>query len=532
MEPFLELSPGLMAIADLSSRVIDASRSWARLGWDRGDLIGTLLLDLVHPDDAVAAKSALADMVTSGDAVSFGLRVRSRDGSYRWIQGNAAVDVASCRLYLTGDDISDRKALEDQLMARVQLEELVASVAAGLIGADLTGTTEVEDAIECGLGRIASALGADGAYFLRDARRARDVVFVEWAADRPGHRNADRIPMSAEAQRWWAAQLAEGAPLVIEDVRALGPESAEAGEVLGRLDVRSIVLVPLHKHRHFTGFVGLVTASPRRFSDDVAALLRVAGESFMGVLGQADATAALLDARRELEQRNADLERSNEDLERFAYAAAHDLKAPLARIEMALGALPGGGETADELLGVARRGATRMRQLIEDLLTYAAVGAGPRVSTPVDLDALLTEVLSDLAPAIEAAGVRIERSALPTLPGERPLLGQLLQNLVSNSVKFVRPEVDSVVRIDGDDAGDGVRITVSDNGIGIDRAQRAEVFGVFTRLHHDDRYPGSGIGLATCAKVVSHHGGRIWVEDGLDGGAAVHVWLPRERRGR
>jgi PAS domain S-box-containing protein len=529
MERFFELSVGFMAITDLSSRVIQASRSWSRIGWDPEVLTGTLLLDLVHPDERAAAEAQLADLAREARPTSFGLRLRQGDGTYLWVQGNAAVDVANERIYLTGADISDRKALEEQLLARIQLEELVASVAASLLRADLAGQEEVEDAIERGLGLIASALGADGAYFLRDARRTRDVVFVEWAADRPGHRNADRIPMSPEAQRWWSEQMAGGRPVIIEDVEALGPEAADTVQVLRRMGVQSIVLVPLQQHRHFTGFMGLVTKRSRRFSEDVAALLRVTGETFMGVLGQADATAALLDARRELEQRNADLERSNEDLERFAYAAAHDLKAPLTRIEMALAAAPGnGGGDADQLLDIARRGASRMRQLIEDLLTYASVGVGPRVSAPVELDDVLTEVLADLAPAIEAAGVEVRRSPLPVVAGERALLGQLLQNLVSNAVKFARRDAGPLLRVEGEADDGGATIRVIDNGIGIDPAKRSAVFGVFTRLQGDDRYPGSGIGLATCAKVVAHHGGRISMHDGVDGGTTVEVWLPRE----
>lgn len=530
MERFLDLSLDLMAISDLDTRILVASASFSRIGWDREAVLGQRVMDLIHPEDLGLAGEKLAGLLEGREAAAVTLRLRGGDGAYRWVQGNAMIDLGIERIYFTGADITPRKELEDQLLERVRLEELVATVAAGLLGAEVLEPPEVDDAIEDALGRIAAALGADGAYFLRDAKRRRDVVFVEWAADRPGRRDADRIPPSDAARRWWSTRLADGHPLFVEDVTALGPEAAEAGEVLLGMGVRSLVLVPLHQHRFFNGFIGLVTSTPHRFSDDVPALLRVAGESFMGVLRQADATTALIDARRELEQRNADLERSNEDLERFAYAAAHDLKAPLARIEMALAATPDDPTATEELLDIARRASVRMRRLIEDLLTYASVGVGPRVSTRVDLDEVLTEVLNDVAPAIEAAGIRVERAPLPPVPGVRPLLGQLLQNLVSNSVKFARSDVDSVVRIEGRSSDDGVTLSVIDNGIGIDSSQRSEVFGVFTRLQSDDRYPGSGIGLATCAKVVSHHGGRIWLSDGIDGGCSVNVWLPNDRR--
>lgn len=235
---------------------------------------------------------------------------------------------------------------------------------------------------------------------------------------------------------------------------------------------------------------------------------------------------ALLDARRELERQNEALASSNSELERFAYSAAHDLKAPLGLVEMALAATPAVGGQADELVAVARRASARMRQLIEDLLTFAAVGSSADPPGPVDLDELLTEVLGDLELEIARKAVRVDRSALPTVVGNRALLGQLLQNLVGNAMKFARADLEPVVEIGAVPDDGGTILGVRDNGIGIDAALRDKAFTVFTRFHGGDAYPGSGIGLATCAKVVELHDGRIWIEDGLDGGIAVQVWLP------
>jgi signal transduction histidine kinase len=228
----------------------------------------------------------------------------------------------------------------------------------------------------------------------------------------------------------------------------------------------------------------------------------------------------------ELERRNEALERSNEDLQRFAHAAAHDLAAPLVRIEMALASMPRPDGEASLLVDVARRGATQMRQLIEDLLALAAVGAKASPPEPVDLGEVLAQVRSDLEPRISELGAEVRAPELPTVWGHRPLLGQLLQNLVGNALKFVRAGVAPVVDVSGTIDGDEVEIRVVDNGIGIDPAHRDEVFTEFTRLGSDDLHPGGGVGLATCARVVAHHGGRIWLDDGLDGGLAVVVRLP------
>lgn len=521
---FLDLSVDLLAVSDLSSEIIEVSNSWARLGWRPDEVVGQRLLDLIHPEDLPMALAELASIVDGNEAVGVDIRIRAKDGTYRWIQGNAIADLPAERIYMTGADIDDRKALEEQLRAQVRLEELVASVAAGMIGAAPEG---VDAQIERGLGRLAAALGADGGYFLRDGRHPEDVVFVEWSASGRGRRDADRVPLSAQAQRWWEDRLAGGLPLHIIDVRDLGADAAEVAESLAGLDVRSLLLVPLPHHRRYSGFVGLFTThDPTTFPDHVAPLLRVAGECFMAALAQVDAGLALLDARRELEHRNEALERSNEELERFAYAAAHDLKAPLARIEMALTATRSGADGTSELLDIAHRGANRMRQLIEDLLDYAGVHSRAGQVERVDLDVALTEVLDDLATLMSSSRVRVERDPLPVVVGHRTLLRQLLQNVLTNAVKFRSEQRDALVRVESEVAPEGVTLRILDNGVGIPADQREEVFGMFTRLHGDDRVPGSGIGLATCAKVVSHHGGRIWIEDGIDGGSSVHVWLP------
>ena len=234
-----------------------------------------------------------------------------------------------------------------------------------------------------------------------------------------------------------------------------------------------------------------------------------------------------LDARRELEHRNDELERSNEELERFAYAAAHDLKAPLARIEMALAATPRPEGDGGLLVDVARRGASRMRQLIEDLLAFSAVGRSGATAEEVDLDELARAgARRPRADDRRRPEPRCTTSRCPTAWGHRSLLGQVLQNLVGNSLKFVRDDVAPRIEISGARDAAGTTIRVADNGIGVERGEAQR--GV-RRVHPpnaDDQYPGSGIGLATCAKIVAYHGGQIRLEDGIDGGVAVVVQLP------
>lgn len=522
---FLDLSIDLLTIVDTDTRILAASHSWERaLGWRPGDVVGDLLLDYFHPDDLPLVQQALGGLLDGEDAEAVVVRVRAADGGYRWVQGNARSDLRAGRIYVTAADITDRMELEAALRRQLELEELVSTIAARLIGAEHHG---VVAEIERGIGELARVLGADRAHFLRGSRRPEDTTYVEWLHPEKGQRHHVPAP-HPEVQRWWREGLRSGRLIRLEDVEELQGSAPLVLEALREDGVKSVVVVPLPTHRRFWGFLALVAIQDRvRFSDDATAMLRVAGECFMTALAQGDDALALSDARRELEHRNEELERTNEELERFASAAAHDLRAPLARVEMALGAVRGGArDTSEQLLDVAQRATSRMSQLIDDLLAFATVGPRPGGMEPVELDALLSRVLGDLEPEITAAGVTVERSPLPATAGYESLLGQLLQNLLANAIKFRREGVVPVVRIDGRADPTGVSFAVRDNGIGIDPRHRHEVFGVFTRLNPSDAYPGSGIGLATCAKVVNHHRGRIWVEDGIDGGSSIVVWLP------
>ncbi|MGQ0434644.1 MAG: sensor histidine kinase [Microthrixaceae bacterium] len=529
MRGLFDLSIDLLAVVDLETRILEASSSFERtLGWSPSELIGRSILDLYHPDQMPQIMEELASLLEGGDAVGVVVQMRTSAGDYRWVQGNARSDLAAGRIYVTGADITDRMALEATLRRHLHLEELVASIATRLIGAE---HEHVIDEIQRGIEELAVALGADRGHFLRGRDRTEAPTYLEWR--NPETVTHEHVPAADEGvQRWWRHQLRDGRLLHLNDVEDLRDEAPHVLEALRDDGVRSILHVPLPPHRGFWGFLTIVAVRDRvQFDDDASALLRLAGESFMTAVAATDDAVALTRAQQELEARNAELLRKNEELEGFAYAAAHDLKAPLSRVEMALSATSSIEGSAGELLGVARRAATRMRQLIEDLLTFAAAGTAAGAASMVDLDDVLTQVLSDLEPVIAAQNVTVQRGPLPPVMGHRPLLGQLMQNVVGNAVKFTRSDVDPVVRVDASHEDDGVVISVTDNGIGIPVEHRDEVFAVFTRLHSEDAYAGSGIGLATCAKVVDHHGGRIWIEDGLDGGTAVRIWLPDDQRG-
>ncbi|PWW63020.1 sensor histidine kinase [Actinokineospora spheciospongiae] len=232
----------------------------------------------------------------------------------------------------------------------------------------------------------------------------------------------------------------------------------------------------------------------------------------------------------ELDLRTGELRRSNSELEQFAYVASHDLREPLRK---------GAGfcqllerryrgqfdERADQYLGFAADGARRMQGQVNDLLAFSRVGSQDREPAPVDLGAVAALAVADLGPAIEESGAVVEVGPLPTVLGEGPLLTGVFRNLIGNAIKF-RGEDPPHVRVEARDEGEEYAVAVTDNGIGIRPEFAERVFVIFQRLHTKDAYPGTGIGLAMCRKIVEHHGGRIGVEQ-VERGTRLRFTLPK-----
>jgi light-regulated signal transduction histidine kinase (bacteriophytochrome) len=238
-------------------------------------------------------------------------------------------------------------------------------------------------------------------------------------------------------------------------------------------------------------------------------------------------------AQKALEQSNAELRRANADLEQFAFSASHDLQEPLRMVgvysQMLSRKYKGKIDAkADEYLGFMVEGAHRMESLIRDLLAYTRVVtvAEPAQVEPVDTCRVLQIVILNLQGAIEASGARVTWGSLPMLAVDDVHLVQLFQNLIGNAIKY-RGEQPPVVHVTADRDEAMWKVCVQDNGIGVDPRFAGQIFGIFRRLHRNDEYSGTGIGLAICQKIVNRYGGRIWVEStGLGEGSTFCFTLP------
>jgi PAS domain S-box-containing protein len=233
----------------------------------------------------------------------------------------------------------------------------------------------------------------------------------------------------------------------------------------------------------------------------------------------------------ELENRAERLERINAELQDFAYIASHDLSEPLRMITSYLQLLQRRyqgqlDETADEFIHYAVDGADRMKLLIDDLLRYSRIGSVEVLRVPVDADAVLAGVLRSLEGAVLERGATVTASPLGIVNGDATQIGQLLQNLVANAIKFARADVPAEVHIEAIDDPREWHVVVRDNGIGIEESNAERIFKMFGRLHAREEYAGTGIGLAICRRIADRHSGRIWVESTPGSGSAFHVSIP------
>ena len=236
----------------------------------------------------------------------------------------------------------------------------------------------------------------------------------------------------------------------------------------------------------------------------------------------------------ELTEAKSVVEQSNIELQQFAYIASHDLQTPLRGVAGFAQILQRDyqgqlDEEAVEHIGRIVAGCERMQALISDLLTYSRVESRSRPFEAVDLNEVFDDVVAILGSSIKDSGGEVTRGELPTVMGDRAQYSQLLQNLIGNGLTYHDDEPPRVYV--SAENGDGEwTVAVRDNGIGIGTKHHERIFEIFRRLHTQDEYPGTGIGLAICRRIVQRHGGRIWLESKKGKGSTFYFTIP-ERGG-
>ncbi|HEX4350059.1 MAG TPA: response regulator, partial [Verrucomicrobiae bacterium] len=263
-------------------------------------------------------------------------------------------------------------------------------------------------------------------------------------------------------------------------------------------------------------FVELAVAR-QKLQDEIAERMRIAME--------------ISKLNKILEQKNNDLQTANADLESFCHSVSHDLRSPLRHIQGYIGILEQSAATRlneQELqhMKVIKARALRMGQLIDDLLGFSRIGRTEMRTAQVDMDALLQETLAQLQPDLADRKIEWEIHPLPAVPGDPNMLRQVWVNFVANAVKYSRPRDPAKIKISADMQPDEVIYQISDNGVGFDMTYANKLFGVFQRLHSENEFEGTGIGLANVHRIIQRHGGRTWAEGKLGEGSTFYFALP------
>jgi PAS domain S-box-containing protein len=256
---------------------------------------------------------------------------------------------------------------------------------------------------------------------------------------------------------------------------------------------------------------------------------------FMGSMSMLTDITEVKKAEENLKLKIEELSRSNTELEQFAYVSSHDLQEPLRMISSYLQLLQRRyqgklDDKADKYIYFAVDGAARMQTLINDLLEFSRVATRAKEPEPTDCEFLFNQVMSDLEIFIKENKATVSHDSLPEVMADNTQLAQVLQNLITNGIKFHSKEPPKIHFSAKKKTNEWV-FSVHDNGIGIDPQYSEKIFEVFKRLHKKEEYPGTGIGLAICKKIVERHGGRIWVESELGKGSTFYFTLPINSRG-
>jgi PAS domain S-box-containing protein len=325
--------------------------------------------------------------------------------------------------------------------------------------------------------------------------------------------------------RVWAS----GKPVWVRDAEA--ESNFPRGGAAAHSGLHGGIGLPLLSGGEIVGVVDFFSAQIQEPDPALIDLMGTIGTQLGGFVQRKQAQAELAATAAELRDRAVELERSNADLEQFAYIASHDLSEPLRMVGGFAQLLQKRYEgkldaDADEFIGYTVEGVNRMQALIDDLLAFSRVGRGDRELSDVDAGFVARRALEALSVPVAETGAEVDIGELPTVRGDERELSQLFQNLISNALKFHGDESPRVrVTAQAEAGGAEWGFAVADNGIGIEPRHAERIFKMFQRLHGRETYPGTGVGLAICKKIVEHHGGRLWVEPSVEGGSVFKFTL-------
>lgn len=463
-------------------RVYFDTRFQTMLGYEDGELSGgtEIWKSLIHPDDRSRAIESLEAHLQDSDVpYSYDYRLRKKSGGWLWIANYGKVvqrdqQGQPLRMIGTHQDISDRK--QSELVLR-EKEAFLSSIYEG----------------------------------------TQQAIFVIDVTGEDEFRFAGFNP-ALEQLTGLDSEASTGAT----------PEEALPPTVAQLVRQRYQDCVSVHNTISYEECLTF-RGQPSWWLTNLTPLLDADSQVYR-IIGASSNVTLLKETEQRLRTANEDLAHSNKELENFAYIASHDLQEPLRKVrnfsELLASQLEGElDETAQKYINYVTNGAERMQTMIRDLLSYSRVGRTDLNRESTNLNHIMTQVKADLETAIIESQATISVESLPTIEANQTQMRQLLQNLVSNGLKY-RGEAPPEIVIRAEQQENNWIISVQDNGIGIEPQYQEQIFTIFQRLHTREQYPGTGIGLSTCKKIVELYGGKIWLESALNQGCTFFFSLP------
>jgi len=500
---------------DNDNRFVYCSPSCERItGYSADEFVNnpSLLLSIVHPDDRILMDEHLKTYHLSPNHGQADFRIIRRDGEVRWIEHfcKAVVTEDDCCLERRSGnrDVTERKRVEAALDLRNKIAEIFITVPDDeMFNGVLNIILDVMHSPFGVFGYIDEAGSLVVPTMTRqiwDKCRVLEKTFI--------------FPRDTWGNSSWPRAIREKKPNYSNEVSNKTPQ--------GHVTLTRHISLPILFQGEVVGLFQVANKETDYSEADLRTLEEISGY-----------VAAILVARikrqraeESLKKAVADLKRSNEELQQFAYVASHDLQEPLRAVasftQLLSERYKGRLDTkADEFIAFAVDGANRMQTLINDLLTYSRLETRGKPPEPTDSHDALGRALANLGTAIRESGALVTNDDLPTLKADESQLVQLFQNLIGNAIKFHGQEPPRV-HVSAIPRGGEWLFTVRDNGIGIAQEYRERIFSIFQRLHSREEYPGTGIGLALCKRIVERHGGKIWVESGPERGSTFLFTLP------
>ncbi|HEY9618819.1 MAG TPA: ATP-binding protein [Crinalium sp.] len=480
----------------------------------------------IHPADQPRIINGIHAAIAQGQqSWADEYRYRRADGSYACVSDRSYVihapDGTPTRMLGGMTDITERKQAQEELQRQNLRAQLFAEVTL-----KIRESLQLEDILQVAVTEVRTILKTD-----------RVLVYRLWP-DGTGSGIAEEVlpgfptvlgqtfpaEVFPEAYRHLYLHGRIQAIANVTDNRQIAPCLVE---FVQQFQVKAKLVVPIVAKAELWGLlIAHQCDRPREWTLFETELLKQLADQ----IGIALTQAQLLE--QETRQRE-ELARSNVELQQFAYVASHDLQEPLRMVTSYLQLLERRYKDkldadAHDFIGFAVDGASRMKTLIQDLLTYSRVGTHGKPFERVNCSAVVERAIANLKIAIEENNAIVTCNLLPNVIGDASQLGQLFQNLLSNAIKFRRTDVVPQIYIGADEQATAWQFYVRDNGIGIEAEYAERIFVIFQRLHGRTEYPGTGIGLAVCKKIVERHGGQIWIQSELGMGTTFYFTLPKQ----